>query len=61
MIADKEQAVTVESTKDGLQVYDNRVGVLTNNPPFKEQMFQLNNYMGLSAKEPQNRFPKTYL
>lgn len=58
MIADKEQAVTVESTKDGLQVYDNRVGVLTNNPPFKEQMFQLNNYMGLSAKEPQNRFSK---
>ena len=34
----------------GLHIYDNPVGVLTNNPPFPQQMFQLNNYMYLSPK-----------
>jgi choloylglycine hydrolase len=56
MIADKQEAITVESMKDGLHVHDNPVGVLTNNPPFAEQMFALNNYMHLSVKNPQNHF-----
>ncbi len=56
IIADRSGAVTVESVQEGLRVYDNPVGVLTNNPPFDRQMFQLNNYMHLSAKEPENRF-----
>lgn len=56
LIADRESAVTVEAVKEGIRIYDNPVGVLTNNPPFDEQMFQLNNYIGLSAKEPENRF-----
>ncbi|MGN0612763.1 MAG: choloylglycine hydrolase [Porcipelethomonas sp.] len=58
IIADSSRAVTVESTKDGISVYDNPVGVLTNNPPFDEQMFQLNNYMYLSPKSPENHFSK---
>ena len=41
---------------DGLHIYDNPVGILTNNPPFDMQMFQLNNYMSLSAKQPENSF-----
>ena len=41
---------------DGLHIYDNPVGVLTNNPPFPQQMFQLNNYMYLSPKQPENTF-----
>lgn len=56
IIADRNQAVTVESMKDGIRVYDNPVGILTNNPPFNEQMFNLNNYMHLSPKEPENTF-----
>ncbi|MBR6635070.1 MAG: choloylglycine hydrolase [Clostridia bacterium] len=56
IIADRTQAITVESTADGLKIYDNPVGVLTNNPPFDIQLFALNNYMGLSAKPPVNRF-----
>ena len=48
IISDKDESLTVESTKDGLKVYDNPVGVLTNNPPFDIQMFMLNNYMSLS-------------
>ena len=49
-------AVTVECTASGLQVYDNPVGVLTNNPPFDMQMFALNNYAGLSSRQPDNTF-----
>lgn len=56
LIADRDEAITVESVKEGLRVYDNGIGVLTNNPPFDQQLFQLNNYMSLSAKEPQNSF-----
>lgn len=56
IIADRNEAITVESVKEGLRIYDNPVGVLTNNPPFDEQIFQLNNYMHLSPKEPENHF-----
>lgn len=58
IIADREEAITVESTKAGIHIYDNPVGALTNNPPFDQQMFRLNDYMHLSRKDPQNRFPK---
>ena len=37
-------------------VYDNPVGVLTNNPPFLGQMFALNNYAGVSRKQPESTF-----
>lgn len=56
IIADKNEVITVESVKDGIKIYENPVGVLTNNPPFPEQMQRLNDYMHLSPKEPQNNF-----
>lgn len=56
ILADREEAITVESVKEGLRIYDNPAGVLTNNPPFEQQMFQLNNFMHLSPKDPQNHF-----
>lgn len=56
IIADENGCITVESMADGLHIYDNPVGVLTNNPPFETQMFMLNNYMSLSPKQPQNTF-----
>ena len=58
IIADKEKSITVESVKDGLKVYDNPVGVLTNNPTFDIQLFNLNNYMSLSTEPPTNNFSK---
>ncbi len=58
IIADKEKSITVESVKDGLKVYENPVGVLTNNPTFDIHMFNLNNYMGLSTEQPENNFSK---
>ncbi len=56
ILADEKQALTVECVSEGLKIYDNPVGVLTNNPPFEQQMFMLNNYIGLSPKQPVNRF-----
>lgn len=58
MIADKDEAITLEAVAEGVRIHDNPVGVLTNNPAFPEQMFQLNNYMHLSAKPPRNEFAK---
>lgn len=56
MIADKDACIVVESMQDGLHIYDNPVGVLTNNPPFPGQMFALNNYAGVSRKQPESTF-----
>lgn len=56
IIADKNSAITVESVSDGIKVYDNPLGVLTNNPPFDEQMLRLNDYMHLSSRQPKNTF-----
>lgn len=58
IIADRTSCITVESVREGLRIYDNPVGVLTNNPPFDEQLFQLNNYMHLSPKPPENHFSR---
>ncbi len=58
MIADKDAAIVVECVEDGLHIYDNPVGVLTNNPPFPMQMFLLNNYMHVSPSQPENHFAK---
>lgn len=56
ILADKNEAVTIEAVKDGLRIYDNPVGILTNNPTFDRQMFNLNNYMNLSVSNPKNNF-----
>lgn len=56
IIADRDEAITVECVKEGLKVYDNPIGVLTNNPPFDYQLLHLADYMGVTANVPQNRF-----
>ncbi len=56
ILSDENESITIESVKEGIKVYDNPVGVLTNNPPFDMQMFNLNNYMSLSSTEPKNTF-----
>ena len=56
IISDKWRSITLESVKAGIKVYDNSVGVLTNNPTFDYQLFNLNNYMSLTKGEPQNTF-----
>lgn len=54
IVADKTGSLTIESVKDGLKIYENPVGILTNNPPFDIQMFQLNHYMSLSTEPAEN-------
>lgn len=56
IVADKSEAITIECVKEGLRIYENPAGVLTNAPAFDEQMFHLRNYMGLGTKTPPNRF-----
>ncbi len=56
IIADCREAITVEAVRNGLKIYDNPVGVLTNNPVFEMQMMNLNNYMNLTAEKPKNLF-----
>ena len=55
LIADREKSIVVESTAEGIRLYENPVGVLTNNPPFPMQMTYLTNFMGLSADGMTNR------
>ncbi len=56
MICDKENVLTLEITKDGMQIYDNPYQVLTNNPPFSYHLENMNQYLNLTASEPKNRF-----
>lgn len=59
IIANREGALVVESTADGLHVYENHFGVLTNNPPFPYHACNLANYMSLSCQPPANHFCKS--
>jgi choloylglycine hydrolase len=56
MMSDGKDAIVIEPMEDGLKIFDNPVGVLTNNPPFDKQLFYLNNYRNLSNKNPENTF-----
>ena len=56
MISDKDKSIVVEAMADGIHVHDDPVGVMTNNPPFNYQLFNLNNYMALSREQPENAF-----
>lgn len=60
MISDRDHSMTVECVDDGLQIYYNPVHVLTNNPEFPMQMFNLNNYMSLTREEPETRFAEGF-
>ncbi|MBQ2903793.1 MAG: choloylglycine hydrolase [Clostridia bacterium] len=54
LVADKNRTITVECTADGMKIYDNRLGVLTNNPPFDKQVENYKKYFYLSAKDPED-------
>lgn len=56
MIADKDEAIVIEHSDNGLLIYDNPVGVMTNNPRFPYHLTNLRNYRHLSPKNTDNRF-----
>ena len=52
MVADLNKSIVIESTKDGLKVYDNDLNVLTNNPEFSYHKNNIYNYLNLSIEDP---------
>ncbi len=56
IISDKNKSLTVECVKSGLKIYENHVGVLTNNPTFDYHLMNLNNYMSLCEGASENNF-----
>lgn len=56
MLADREQCLVLEQMEGGLKIYENPVGVLTNNPPFEYHSTNLNNYLNLTSGPPVPRF-----
>ncbi|MBR4027813.1 MAG: choloylglycine hydrolase family protein [Lachnospiraceae bacterium] len=50
IIADKTACFTIECVKDGLKIYENPVGILTNNPPFDYQMANLRKGIPFTGK-----------
>lgn len=58
-LADRSGAITIEPMNEGLRIYENPVGVMTNNPPFDYHMHNLKNYLNLTSNEPENRFAPT--
>ena len=61
MIADKDESIVVESVAEGLKIYENPVGVLTNNPPFSYHLLHLCDYIALSNEPPVAHLGKEYL
>jgi len=56
LLSDQGESVTIEPLESGIRIYNNHVGVLTNNPPFEYHMYNLSNYINLTADEPINKF-----
>lgn len=60
MIADREECIVVEPMKDGIKIFDDPVGVLTNNPTFDFHMTNLCNYLNVTREEPTSRFAANF-
>ena len=61
MISDRDESIVVEAVKDGIKVYNNPVGIMTNNPTFDFHMLNLANYMGLTREEPVSRISENII
>ena len=60
MVSDRESSIVIEPRENGLNIFDNPVGVLTNNPPFEYHIHNLSNYLNLTSEEATNRFAPDY-
>ncbi len=47
MLTDGERDIVIEAMRGGIRIYENPVGVLTNNPPFRQQLENLKKYADL--------------
>lgn len=56
IVTDKSgKSLVIEKTKDGLEIFDNPVGVLTNAPSFDWHLINLTQYTGLTTSRPDTR------
>lgn len=60
MISDKDYSIVLECVQEGMKIYYNPVHILTNNPEFPMQVFNLNNYLSLTREEPETRFAEGF-
>ena len=56
MISDAKESIGVEPMGDGLHIISNPVGVMTNEPPLEYHLMHLNDYIGISSAQEENRF-----
>lgn len=56
ILRDTNDCIIVEAMEDGIHIYDNKTGSLTNNPPFNYQLENLKNYVSLNNDEPNKSF-----
>ncbi len=54
MVSDKDKSIVIESTKEGLKIHENPVGVMTNNPTFDWHLTNLSNYLSCDSKDKTN-------
>lgn len=54
LIADKNSCITAEPSVEGLKIYENKMRVLTNSPPFPYHKLNLSNYMSISPYPKEN-------
>lgn len=59
MLADRRESLVAEPLEEGLKLYENPVGVLTNNPPFPFHLMNMRQYLNLTARAPENRFSES--
>ena len=60
MISDVTGSLVLESMQDGLKIYDNPFGVLTNNPPFDYHMMNMSNYINIKPEQAINNITKEF-
>lgn len=60
IISDATASLVIEPTADGVHIYDNPIGVLTNSPTFDYHLFHLRQYMHLSPNPAMSRFSENY-
>ena len=52
IVGDKnDESIVIEPCIDGLKIYDNKIGLLTNNPTFDWQLINLSFYQNLRSKQ----------
>ncbi len=56
MLSDQSECAVLEFVREGASIYDNPVGVLTNEPPFRTQLFNLGLYQALSPYAAESGF-----